>query len=138
MNLIVFFFYFSVAPVSVHAAFDKVFQYAHHSPLSLFTVFLLLFCRREMFCYAINGPFSPGNFVLSLLHRAIIPELTFSVNGSPGCKESRFWSLNRRQNELRHFTQNWAFLRFINFKGRKYCFPPHPLRTMLCPCSSYL
>ena len=65
-----------------------------------------------MFCYAINGPFSPGNFVLSLLHRAIIPELTFSVNGSPGCKESRFWSLNRRQNELRHFTQNWAFLRF--------------------------
>ena len=28
-------------------------------------------------------------------------------------------SYNRRQNELRHFTQNWAFLRFINFKGRK-------------------
>ena len=81
-----------MAPVSVHAAFDKVFQYVHHSPLSLFTVFLFLFCRREMFCYAINGPFSPGNFVLSLLHRAIIPELTFSVNGSPGCKESRFWS----------------------------------------------
>ena len=31
---------------------------------------------------------------------------------------------NRRQNELRHFAQNWAFLRFINFKRRKYCFPP--------------
>ena len=50
-----------------------------------------------MFCYAINGPFSPGNFVLSLLHRAIIPELTFSVKGSPGCKESQFWSLPFRQ-----------------------------------------
>ena len=24
---------FSVAPVSVHAAFDKVFQYVYHSPL---------------------------------------------------------------------------------------------------------
>ena len=23
-------------------------------------------------------------------------------------------SNNRRQNELRHFAQNWAFLRFIN------------------------
>ena len=33
-------------------------------------------------------------------------------------------SYNRRQNELRHFAQNWAFLRFINFKGRKYSFPP--------------
>ena len=30
----------------------------------------------------------------------------------------------RRQNELRHFAQNWAFLRFINFKRRKYSFPP--------------
>ena len=29
-------------------------------------------------------------------------------------------SYNRRQNELRHFAQNWAFLRFINFKRRKY------------------
>ena len=79
-----------------------------------------------MFCYTINGPFSPGNFVLSLLHRAIIPELTFSVKGSPGCKESQFWSLNRRQNELRHFAQNWAFLRFINFKRRNIASPPPP------------
>ena len=31
---------------------------------------------------------------------------------------------NRRQNELRHFAQNWAFLRFINFQRRKYSFPP--------------
>ena len=46
-----------------------------------------------MFCYAINGPFATGNFVLSLLHRPIIPELTFSVEGSPGCKESQFYSL---------------------------------------------
>ena len=28
---------------------------------------------------------------------------------------------NRRQNELRHFAQNLAFLRFMNFKRRKYC-----------------
>ena len=33
-------------------------------------------------------------------------------------------SYNRRQNELRHFAQNWAFLRFINFKRKKYSFPP--------------
>ena len=34
-------------------------------------------------------------------------------------------SYNRRQNELRRFAQNWAFfLRFINFKRRKYSFPP--------------
>ena len=31
---------------------------------------------------------------------------------------------NRRQNELRHFAQKWAFLRFMNFKRRKYSFPP--------------
>ena len=31
---------------------------------------------------------------------------------------------NRRQNELRHFAQDWAFLRFINFKRRKYSVPP--------------
>ena len=31
---------------------------------------------------------------------------------------------NRRQNELRHFAQKWAFLRFMNFKWRKYSFPP--------------
>ena len=35
-----------------------------------------------------------------------------------------YGSYNRRQDELRHFAQNWAFLRFINFKRRKYCFPP--------------
>ena len=33
-------------------------------------------------------------------------------------------SYNQRQNELRHFAQNWAFLRFTNFKRRKYSFPP--------------
>ena len=33
-------------------------------------------------------------------------------------------SYNRRQNELRHFAQNWAFLRFMDFKRRKYSFPP--------------
>ena len=33
---------------------------------------------------------------------------------------------NQRQNELRHFSQNWAFLGFTNFKRRKYsfCSPP--------------
>ena len=31
---------------------------------------------------------------------------------------------NRRQNELRHFAQNWAFSRFMDFKRRKYSFPP--------------
>ena len=31
---------------------------------------------------------------------------------------------NRRQNELRHFAQNWAFLRFINFKRRKLHLQP--------------
>ena len=46
-----------------------------------------------MFCYAIYGPSSAGNFVLSLLHRTIIPELTFSVKGSPRCKESQLYSL---------------------------------------------
>ena len=33
-------------------------------------------------------------------------------------------TFNQRQNELGHFAQNWAFLRFINFKRRKYSFPP--------------
>ena len=78
-----------------------------------------------MFCYTINGPFSLGNFVLSLLHRAIIPELTFSVKGSPGCKESQFWSLNRRQNELRHFAQNWAYV-LLTSKGGNIAFLPIP------------
>ena len=27
-----------------------------------------------------------------------------------------------RQNELRHFALNWAFLRFTDFKRRKYSF----------------
>ena len=38
--------------------------------------------------------------------------------------DSQELNYNRRQNELRHFAQNWAFLRFINFKRRKYSFPP--------------
>ena len=37
---------------------------------------------------------------------------------------STICSYNRRQNELRHFAQNWAFLRFTNFKRRKYSIPP--------------
>ena len=61
----------------------------HRDRISVF----VLFCKRGVFCYAINGPFSAGNFLLSLLHRTIIPELTFSVKGSPGCKESHFYSL---------------------------------------------
>ena len=72
-----------MAPVSVHAAFDKVFQYVYHSPLSklFISVFVLWGGGGELFCYAINSPFSTGNFVLSLLHRTIIPEVTFSVKG---------------------------------------------------------
>ena len=35
----------------------------------------------------------PLAILLSLLHRTIIPELTFSVKGSPRCKESQFYSL---------------------------------------------
>ena len=31
---------------------------------------------------------------------------------------------NRRQNELRQFALNWAFLRFTDFKRRKVAFPP--------------
>ena len=58
----------------------------HRDRISVF----VLFCKRGVFCYAINGPFSAGNFLLSLLHRTIIPELTFSVKGSPGCKKVSF------------------------------------------------
>ena len=35
---------------------------------------------------------------------------------------------NRRQNELRHFALNWAFLHFTEFK----------IHVLLCRCSSYL
>ena len=35
---------------------------------------------------------------------------------------------NRRQNELRHFALNWAFLHFTEFK----------IHALLCRCSSYL
>ena len=45
---------------------------------------------------------------------------------------------NRRQNELRHVAQNWAFYVFLTSKGGNIAFLPHPLRAMLCPCSSYL
>ena len=31
---------------------------------------------------------------------------------------------NQRQNELRHFVQNLAFLRFTDFKRRNIAFPP--------------
>ena len=43
-----------------------------------------------------------------------------------GYGNNKFWSgaYNGRQNELRHFAQNRAFLCFINFKRRKYSFPP--------------
>ena len=43
---------------------------------------------------------------------------------------------NRQQNELRHFALNWAFLRFTDFKRRKYSFS-FPIPSMQC-CSSYL
>ena len=38
---------------------------------------------------------------------------------------------NRRQNELRHFSQNWAFLGSTNFKRRKYSFCS-PIPSMQC------
>ena len=48
-------------------------------------------------------------------------------------------SYNRRQNELRRFAQNWAFFNvLLTSKGGNIAFLPHPLRAMLCPCSSYL
>ena len=42
-----------------------------------------------------------------------------------------FDSDNRRQNELRHFTQKWAFLHFTCFKRRKYSFSS-PIPSMQC------
>ena len=39
--------------------------------------------------------------------------------------------MNRRQNELRHFAQNWAFLRFTNLKRRKYSFSS-PIPSIQC------
>ena len=40
---------------------------------------------------------------------------------------------NLRQNELRQFAQNWAFLRFTDFKRRKesLIFLPQPLHVPL-------
>ena len=38
---------------------------------------------------------------------------------------------NRQQNELRHFALNWAFLRFTDFKRRKYSFS-FPIPSMQC------
>ena len=38
---------------------------------------------------------------------------------------------NQRQNELRHLVQNLAFLRFTDFKRRKYSFSS-PIRSMQC------
>ena len=38
---------------------------------------------------------------------------------------------NRQQNELRYFALNWAFLRFIDFKRRKYSFS-FPIPSMQC------
>ena len=38
---------------------------------------------------------------------------------------------NRRQNELRHFALNWAFLRFTDFKRRKYSFSS-PIPSIHC------
>ena len=46
---------------------------------------------------------------------------------------------NRRQNELRHFAQNWFFFYvLLTSKGGNMAFLHHPLCAMLCPCSSYL
>ena len=38
---------------------------------------------------------------------------------------------NRRQNELRHFALNWAFLHFTDFKSGKYSFSS-PIPSMQC------
>ena len=46
---------------------------------------------------------------------------------------------NRRQNELRHFTLNWAFcMLYWLQKEEIQLFLPHPLHAMLCQCLSYL
>ena len=45
---------------------------------------------------------------------------------------------NRQQNELRHFAQKWLFYVSLTSKEGNIAFLPHPLRAMLCPCSSYL
>ena len=39
---------------------------------------------------------------------------------------------NRRQNEVRHFAQNWAFLRFTYFKRRKHSFSSLIPSTQCC------
>ena len=38
---------------------------------------------------------------------------------------------NRRQNDLRHFALNWAFLCFTDFKSRKYSFSS-PIPSLQC------
>ena len=53
----------------------------------------------------------PVNIVISTNYRLLI--------GANKTTARNFDSDNRRQNELRHFAQNWVFLRFINFKRRK-------------------
>ena len=46
---------------------------------------------------------------------------------------------NWRQNELRHFTLNWAFcMLYWLQKEEIQLFLPHPLHAMLCRCLSYL
>ena len=43
-----------------------------------------------------------------------------------------FSDYNRRQNQLRHFDLNWAFLRFTDFKREKYSFSsPIPPRNVV-------
>ena len=46
---------------------------------------------------------------------------------------------NRRQNELRHFTLNWAFcMLYWLQKEEIQLFLPHPLHPILCQCLSNL
>ena len=56
-----------------------------------------------------------------------------------GYGNNKFWSgaYNGRQNELRHFAKNGLFYVLLTSKEGNIAFLPHPLRAMLCPCSSY-
>ena len=45
--------------------------------------------------------------------------------------KTKTYTRNQRQNELRHFALNWTFLRFTDFKRRKYSFFS-PIPSMQC------
>jgi len=47
-------------------------------------------------------------------------------------------SYNWQQNELRHLALKGLFDIFLTSKEENKAFPPHPLHSMLCHCSSYL